>query len=208
MVLQKEFINNSLLAIGERPYMQDTLVSNSQKAAYQCFVEAVSTMTHAYEWSFLQSSAVPTVRVNNVVTVPKFQRILSVKYVRTLLTNLYLQDLVQFDSLTTVGSSRYFVVNADNEILLYPIPTTLSSITVYFIKEFILTPYSSFSLLGFPIKFESVLKKLLNSMLCKQLLDDLESYNAFMQEYTKETNRMFMKDRESVVGKPNMFRLL
>lgn len=202
MATQLEFLNNALLAIGERDYMTATLVSSNHKRAYQCFYEAVQTFTHDFRWSFLYKTKTPTSFVLSVVTLPEFQEIRNVSYVKRELVGVREIELRQQEA--QVGEPHFYSILNNTEILVYPTPVNWAVLKFYLIEEFVLTPFNG--QLTIPTKYLSCLRELLCAKLSLQILDDIESYKTFMQAYMANARKLNAADKRVDYSFPNMYR--
>lgn len=203
---QQDFINECLLAIGERDYMTSTLTNSPQRRAHAIFKDTFLSFVHECGWSFLHKSYTPVAISGNLITVPQYQQVNSAFYGDTELVPVYADEMSKMTQ-TQSGNTLLFSLVNSTTIKLYPIPQTLSKVVINYIEEATPVAYSGTALMT-PItdNFEPVIRQLMCAKLCLQMLDDQGGYQTFMREYAVRLAKAVQKDQRITRARPNMFR--
>lgn len=207
MTTQLDFINESLLSIGERDFMTATLTSAAQRRVYATFKDTFTSFTHESEWSFLFKTVNPTVWTDNIATVPQFQTVQSVFSDRRKLFPMFPDEFRLFD-VTVEGVPFYYSIVNSTSIAFYQLPSAPEKlkIKVHYTEDLQLPAYSGAALIPMTDDFTNIMKQLMSAKLCLQVLDDQGGYNTFMREYMVRLAKAIQRDQRITRARPNMFR--
>jgi hypothetical protein len=204
---QLEFINNSLLSIGERPFMTAAATTASQQRAYKIFKDCFHSFTHECGWSFLRTVSPPTSWVGNRALVPQYRSVEHVFLSQRKLVAVYEDEILSYDS-TIEGTVNLYFLKDNTHIDFYALPSTPDKalIKIVYISYLVLPTYSSVATIPLTEDFVSLMEQLMSAKLCLQMLDSLEGYQAFMRDYAVRLARAVAKDQRINRQRPNMFR--
>jgi hypothetical protein len=204
---QLEFINNSLLSIGERPFMTATATTAAQQRAYKIFKDCFHSFTHECGWSFLRSVSPPTSWVGNRALVPQYRSVEHVFLSQRKLVAAFEDEILSYDA-TTEGTVNLYFLKDNTHIDFYALPSTSDKalIKIVYTSYLTLPTYSAVATIPLTEDFISLMEQLMSAKLCLQMLGDLDSHNIFLREYKERLAKSVQKDQRINRQRPNMFR--
>lgn len=207
MTKQIDFINDTLLSVGERPFMGGVLSNTPQQRAYKIFKDSFTSFIHECGWSFLRKVGVPISWSGNVALVPQYNSVEAVFLGTRRLVSAFEVEALTYDP-TIEGTVNLYLLKDNRHISFYALPSTgdKAKITIVYTSELNLPAYDANATIPLTDDFIQILQHLMSAKLCLQMLDDLESHNAFMREYAVRLMKAIQKDQRISRSRPNMFR--
>lgn len=209
-----QIVNKVLLNVGERQVTAFT--SPTALKALYAVEEALREIENLDDWSWTRQEVTATSWVNEVATLPLFQRIHQVTYQVSATTrrelvfldkqSFNLTDLQPFGSTSDVG--RYYTIIDDNTLAVNPYPTTAPSRLLF--KFLVTTPLVisllPTSTLPVPERLILLVTKLASYLMAVRHLDDTNIARNFRSEF--EAQLVMIRTRESLTPSrgTNMYR--
>jgi hypothetical protein len=204
---QLEFINNSLLSIGERDYMTATITTAAQRRVYKIFKDCFNSFIHECGWSFLRTVGSPISWVGNRALVPQYRSVEDVFLGTRRLVSVFENEILTYDQ-TVVGVVNLYFLKDNTHIDFYALPSTADKalIRIAYTADLSLPAYNGTALIPTTDNFVSLMEQLMSAKLCLQMLDDIDSHNTFLGEYRTRLAKAIQKDQRISRARPNMFR--
>jgi hypothetical protein len=204
---QLDFINSSLLSIGERPFMTAAATTNVQLRALRILKDCFYNFTHECGWSFLRTVGVPISWTGNSALVPQYRSVEHVFLGTRKLVAAFEDELLSYDQ-TVEGTVNLYLLKDNTHINFYALPSTSDKalIKIAYTAYLTLPAYSGVALIPLTEDFVSLMEPLMSAKLCLQMLDDLDSHNTFLGEYKTRLAKAAQKDQRINRQRPNMFR--
>lgn len=207
MTTQLNFINDSLLSVGERPFMTATATTSSQQRALKIFKDCFYSFTHECGWSFLRTVGSPISWVGNRALVPQYRSVEDVFLGTRRLVSVFENEILTYDQ-TVGGTVNLYLLKDNTHIDFYALPSTADKalIRIAYTAYLTLPTFSGTALIPLTEDFVSLMEQLMSAKLCLQMLDDLDSHNMFLGEYRTRLAKAIQKDQRINRARPNMYR--